>query len=152
MNLSFVLLGVTTIVGALTILEKERHRTLGNVGRWSMVASGVGTILVGLFPENTVYGLHLGGAALVFVGGNLAMIILGVARGLPRYIRLYSVAGGVVGIIALLIFLANQGVGIGVGGFERVTAYPQTLWLIVVGLSHLIHPPDEQLAQSSTRR
>ena len=45
---------------------------------------------------------------------------------------------GVIGLLATGLFVSGHYVGIGVGGVERVAAYPLSLWLIVDGTSFAI--------------
>jgi len=133
MNVSFVILGLTMLCGAVLLYRSvHRHfvRTLGLAG---IALSGLGSILVGLFPENTVSACHITGAALVFSFGNIALLLLGVTLQMPRPLRRYTVLSGTLGLIALLLFLTHHYMGLGIGGMERLTAYPQTIWLTVYG-------------------
>jgi hypothetical membrane protein len=98
-----------------------------------MEAAGLGVVLVGLFPENTVGTLHGTGAALSFVFGNVGIIVLGWTLGLPLAFRLFSVGLGVLALVALIAYETSHFIGLGHGGLERVVAYPQTAWLIVLG-------------------
>lgn len=104
-----------------------------------MAAAGVGTILVGLFPENSVSALHIAGAALPFVLGNLGMLVLGAKlEGMPKTLRIYTLISGLVGLVALGLFMAQAYFGLGIGGMERLVAYPQTIWMIVFGIHVLL--------------
>jgi hypothetical membrane protein len=121
------------------------RRQLGT-GRWAtaglamMVVSGLGVVIVGAFPENSVPALHGTGAGLSFVLGNVGIIILGLALGRPAPWRLYSLASGIIALAALGCFVSRQYLGLGEGGMERIVAYPQTVWLIVTGLYLLAAP------------
>jgi len=135
MNVSFVVLGLTMFVGAVLLggLLSGGSRTV-TAGFACMGLAGLGTIVVGLFPENTVGGLHQAGAALPFVIGNVGVLVLGGSLGrLPRSLRTATLALGVLGLGGLGLFLSHTYLGLGTGGMERVTAYPQTVWLIAVG-------------------
>src|SRR5262249_2761789 len=102
--------------------------------------AGVGIIAVGLFPENEKIALHRLGAAGHFVLGNLGMALLGVAllRAKGRQtLAVYSIVSGVVGLVATALFITDHYLGLGIGGMERVAAYPLPLWLSVTGLSFL---------------
>ncbi len=90
-------------------------------------------MLVGLFPENTVSSLHILGAALPFLLGNIGLILLGLVLPLPRFLRWLSIFFGSMALLALVFFMTNQYLGLGIGGMERIVAYPQTIWLIVIG-------------------
>ena len=138
MNASFVLLGLTMLGGALLIGREGGWSRSSVVGLWFIGMAGGGTVLVGLFPENTIGGLHVTGAALAFVLGNLGVLVLGISlAGLPPGLRWFTIAAGTVGLGGLVLFLSHIYLGLGVGGMERVAGYPQDLWLVVVGL-HLL--------------
>jgi hypothetical membrane protein len=114
-----------------------RRRAMGSrtatTGFACLGLAGVGTVVVGLYPENTVAGLHAAGAALPFVLGNLGVVLLGIGLRLPRTLRAFTLAAGVVGLVGLPLFLSHSYLGLGIGGMERVTAYPQDVWLIAIG-------------------
>ncbi len=131
MNASFVVLGITMCAGAILV---ARLLADGRLGFACLGLAGLGTIVVGLVPENRIPGLHQAGAALPFVLGNLGVLAVGASVGrLPGGVRAASVAAGVVGLVGLGLFLSHTYVGLGTGGMERVTAYPQDVWLIGIG-------------------
>jgi len=134
MNASFVALGCTMIAGAPLIYQEFRQGKAAITGFTFMAIAGFGTILVGLFPENTVVALHSIGASLPFFIGNLGMIILGVSLDIPKNLKVYTILSGAVALVALGFFFSKHFLDLGEGGMERLTAYPQTLWLIVFGL------------------
>lgn len=134
MNASFIILGLTMIAGSYLLARALETNRVAQIGFSGMILAGVGTIIVGLFPENSVSTLHVLGAALPFIFGNIGMIVLGYAlEQLPKTLRLYSVLSGLLGIIALGLFVAQQYVGLGIGGLERVVSYPQSVWMIIIG-------------------
>lgn len=80
MNSSFVLLGVA---GGLGIWMLVRSLSASAYRRWLRVVGvlfGVGGVLVGLCPENSIELAHAGGAFLNIGGGNVLLILVG-ARG-----------------------------------------------------------------------
>jgi hypothetical membrane protein len=134
MNFSFVVLGSTMICGALLLQKQLSASRLTSIGFSCMILAGVGTMLVGLFPENTVSFLHVTGAALTFVFGNLGMIMIGFSlRRSPKLLRFYTILSGGVGIVALLLFETKSYAGVGIGGMERFVGYPQSIWMIIFG-------------------
>lgn len=137
MNSSFIALGVTQLLGAVLLQRSTPRFTWQIAGYACMALAGVGTILVGLFPENTITPAHTGGAALPFVLGNIGLVILGRQPGTPLWLRRYGQVSGGVGLMALLLFMTHTYLAIGQGGMERFVAYPQTLWMIVVGAYYL---------------
>ena len=99
-----------------------------------MATAGVGAMLVGFFPQDTVYRIHIAGADLAFLLGNVALVVFGCTLRVARWLAWYSIASGVVALVALYLFLSHNRFFLGLGGMERVVAYPQTIWLIVTGL------------------
>lgn len=134
MNASFGLLGTTMVLGSLLIYREFRQGRAAITGFTFMGLAGLGTILVGLFPENSLAALHTVGAALPFFIGNLGMVILGASLDLPKVLKAYTVLSGLISLAALVLLLSGHYLGLGAGGMERLTAYPQTVWLIVFGL------------------
>lgn len=134
MNASFITLGFTMIFGA-TLIYQEFKETRGSLtGFVFMSAAGLGTLIVGLFPENSINILHIMGAALPFLVGNIGLVILGSVLDMPRSVRTYTLISGVISLIALIFFIFHIYFGLGIGGTERLVAYPQTMWLIVFGI------------------
>lgn len=133
MNFSFVVLGLTMAVGAVLVCRLFERTNARSLGFALLMLAGAGTMLVGLFPENTVSSLHILGAALPFLLGNIGLILLGLVLPLPRFLRWLSIFFGSMALLALVFFMTNQYLGLGIGGMERIVAYPQTIWLIVIG-------------------
>ena len=134
MNASFVVLGLTMFIGSALIYHEFRKTMGSTIGFSFMGLAGIGTLLVGLYPENTVGNIHVIGAALPFVLGNIALIVLGLSLDISRFLRSYTTLSGVISLIALVLFITNHYIGLGPGGMERLTANLQTIWLIVFGV------------------
>lgn len=139
MNASFVLLGITMAVGSLLIYQEFSERGRGErvaavVGFSGMAIAGLGTIMVGIFPENQTWNLHAVGAGLAIGVGNLAILVLGAALRLPSPLRRSMVALSLIALAALILFASHRDFGVGPGGMERIAAYPETIWLIRFGL------------------
>src|SRR5207237_1098313 len=73
MNLSFVLLGVTMFLGAGLIYHEFKKTKLSAIGFAAMGLAGFGTLIVGLSPENVNGMLHILGAFLPFLIGNIGL-------------------------------------------------------------------------------
>ncbi len=133
MNGSFIVLGITMIAGSVLIYRAFTAYRGAAVGFGLMVIAGVGTLLVGLYPENVNIVSHTLGASLVFISGNVSLIILGLSLKLPVSLKYYTIFSGVIALCALLLTETHLYLGLGAGGIERVVAYPQSIWLIVFG-------------------
>ena len=127
MNASFILLGLAMTAGSVLLYRQFcRSRT----GFSFMALAGVGAMLVGVFPEDTVYWAHIAGADLAFLLGNVALIVFGLTLRAPRWFSWYSIASGAVALVALVLFLTHHRFFLELGGMERLVAYPQTIWLV----------------------
>ncbi|MDB5182782.1 MAG: hypothetical protein JWO47_566 [Candidatus Saccharibacteria bacterium] len=133
MNISFIILGITMFLGAIFHYKIFKPSRLNWLGFTTLGLAGIGTVLVGAFPENTISALHVFGAAMPFLVGNAGMVLLSYSLDIPRPLRVYTFLSGALALTALVLFTTHHYLGLGTGGMERLTAYPQTLWLIVFG-------------------
>lgn len=134
MNASFIVLGITMIAGSGLIFQEFKRSKANRIGFTFMALAGLGTIFVGLFPENTIKQLHYLGALLPFLLGNVALLIFAFSLDLPRKFQIYTFVSGFVAIIALPLFLTKHYLGLGEGGLERVISHPQTIWITLLGI------------------
>jgi hypothetical membrane protein len=137
MNASFVIVGITMAAGALLTRRAFLDRWQATLAAALFVVAGAGVILVGLNPENENAGIHLVGAGVNFVAGNTALILFGL--GLPKsprrpWLRWFTIAAGVAGLIATMMIVLQRDLGLGPGGIERVAAYTTSSWQVVAGL------------------
>jgi len=123
MNASFIILGLAMVIGAELIFQEFKDSLGSLVGFAAMAAAGIGTLLVGLFPENSVGSLHFLGALLALLVGNLGLVVLGVFLDIPRALRIYTLASGFISLVALELFATHSYLGLGLGGMERLAAY-----------------------------
>lgn len=139
MNISFLVLGLTMTSGSLLIYQEFKQNLGALIGFSLMAIAGFGTIIVGLYPENSVPLMHTLGAALPFVLGNIGLIFLSInLYKINTGMRVYAFISGLIALIALAFFVLHHYGFLGSGGVERIVAYPQTIWLIVFGIYRLI--------------
>lgn len=132
MNVSFVVLGLTMAAGALLLLQSAKL-TRHKLGYTFLILGGIGTIVVGLFPENVPGPYHSIGAGLPFVLGNVGIILLASQSFLPLWLQRATYIAAALALVSLLAFASGTEWLLGLGGYERVTAYMQTVWMIIVG-------------------
>ncbi|MES2876268.1 MAG: DUF998 domain-containing protein [Patescibacteria group bacterium] len=134
MNISFVTFGITMAIGAPYVQRQFERTKLSRLAFGLMMLSGLGTVLVGLFPENTINALHMTGAVLGLGVGNLSVLLLGIAlKDVHPAVRAYTVVSGMFSLVAFALFATEVHFGIGRGGMERLISYPFTLWMITFG-------------------
>ncbi|MET8310407.1 DUF998 domain-containing protein [Micromonospora sp. NPDC005173] len=99
-----------------------------------LLATG-GYALAAVYPADVDENRHVLGASLI-MGGNLGLLLAGRApRGtvLGEWRRL-TLTAGLIALAGTVLFFAQQGIGIGVGGMERVAVLPFPLWACCLGV------------------
>lgn len=140
MNTSFVLLGITMTAGALLMLRAQLPRnTFMRLGLGCIVLSGLGTVAVGVFPENVGAIFHTIGAFLGLGVGALGIVLFGFGyTHASRFFKLYTIVLGFIALAAFILFVCGVYAGLGRGGMERLSSYPFTVWLITAGM-YVLH-------------
>lgn len=133
MNGSFIVLGLTMMAGSYRLLGQYARSRGTTLGFGLFALGGLGAVLVGCFPENTVPALHGLGAALPFFSGNAGLVILGRSIGASQPVRALTLLTGTIALLALGVYVTGHYGPVGEGGLERVVAYPQTIWMIAMG-------------------
>ncbi|UVJ40439.1 DUF998 domain-containing protein [Arthrobacter sp. CJ23] len=153
MNASFILQGVAMILGAVLLSSgvlsvgaqpgqryirtgpgKVHWLAAGGV-RVLVFVAGVGQAMVGLFPEDTDFNVHLASAGMYFIAGPLGLVLLGIV-----WLRRTSIAWmvllfGATSLGATGYVLAVQLRVDEPGAIERTMAYPIILGLALVGIT-----------------
>jgi hypothetical membrane protein len=135
MNTAFVLTAALLVAG---LVLNWRMRGPGRAARWGwwlMLSGSAGLGLAGAFPADSNENLHLLGAVLVFGCGNAGLLAAGYAGegALPAQLRPVTLTLGALGVAGSILFIAQQGVGLGVGGMERVAVFPLPVWACYAG-------------------
>ncbi|TWH72559.1 putative membrane protein [Modestobacter roseus] len=135
MNGSFVAQGVLITAGAL-LLGPGLAGLGGRLARVLLTVAGLGVLVVGLFPSDSVTSVHEIAAAAHFLGGAIGLIAL--AYGVrPRSEALGTTLAvlGLIGLIATIFFGAAVFLFLGEGGMERVAGYVIPVGLAVTGVA-----------------
>lgn len=144
-NVSFAAVGVAAGLGAV-LVRAVAPDLVTRPALALYVAGGVGSVLVGLFPEDTVGPLHAAGAGLFFVGANLGHVLLGsrLPRSRRRLARPYGTAlmiVGAVGLVGAALVVTGTDLGLGIGLVERVVVYGADVGFIATGLALVASRP-----------
>lgn len=101
-------------------------KTLGrNVMVVTLIISSIGTIGVGLFPENTGDSHAIFALAGFFFGALTAIISYKIVK--PPY-SWFGVILGLISLASLFMFVGGTYLSLGPGGMERLILYPPLLW------------------------
>lgn len=140
MNLSFVLTGVLTMLGAFLLRPYFPRNRAVTLSLLVIGAAALGSIVVGLFPENEHPIPHFVGALTLLVLGNAGLLALGATLYFTsrrkRYAALTIALGGV-GLAGFLLLPLGFLPFVGIGFMERVAAYPLTVWIVASGVLFL---------------
>ncbi|MFG1766799.1 DUF998 domain-containing protein [Micromonospora parva] len=115
-----------------------------------LLATG-GYALAAGYPADVDENLHVLGAFLIMGVGNVGLVLAGFAPSgttLGRYRRL-TITAGLIALAGTALFAAQQGLGIGVGGMERIAVLPFPLWVCCLGVLLAEPPPLRDLALSA---
>jgi hypothetical membrane protein len=125
-NSSVFILGVLIIVGAFFLYRAHKKKAFSIL----LILSGIGAMGVGLFPET--FGIIHGIASLVvFLFGGLAAVAS--IQILKRPFSYFSIILGLITLSSLVLYTSGIFLGLGVGGMERLVAYPALLWGVGLG-------------------
>jgi len=134
-NSSIFLLGLLTVISAYLIQRTFDYKIFSTF----LVLAGIGAMGVGLFPES--FGiLHKVASFITFFFGAISAVVSYKLQKPP--LSYLAVVLGLLSLISLVLFgLKIFGLevylGLGVGGMERMIAYPTLLWALGFG-GHLI--------------
>jgi len=103
-----------------------------------LILIGAGAIGVGLFTENSG-DIHFAASLITYIFGELAAVVSYKLQ--PPPLSYFSVLLGVISFVALVLFTSGIYLGLGVGGMQRLVAYPVLLWAVSFG-SFLISSSD----------
>ncbi|MFI6273353.1 DUF998 domain-containing protein [Micromonospora zamorensis] len=136
MNAAMLTTGVLLAAGLLlTWRLLGRGGVVRSAQTLLLLATG-GYALAALYPADVDENLHVLGAFLIMGLGNVGLLLAGFAPGtttLGRW-RLLTLTAGLIALVGTVLFFAQQGVGIGVGGMERVAVLPFPLWACCLGV------------------
>jgi hypothetical membrane protein len=131
--------GVLLALGVLLAWSALGRGPAAGVAKLCTLAGATGYVLVGAYPADVNEDNHFLGALLIFVLGNVAMVVAALARrsSVLGGMRPVSLALGLTGVAGTALFLAQVDLGIGIGGMERVAVFPLLAWTSVAAVRDL---------------
>lgn len=120
-NFSVFLLGLLLVLGSYFLYRAGTSRLFCIL----LGVAGIGAMGVGVFPETTG-SLHTLVSLITFLFGGITAIIS--YRVLSSSMRYFSVVMGVITLAALILYASKIYLGLGLGGMERMIAYPVLFW------------------------
>lgn len=156
MNVSFTALGTLLVVGTVLSAGLWRPGATAIAARCLIACAGVGFVLAGLAPADVQENPHVLGALLIMVTGNAGLVVAGsgLARDVPGRLRRATALLGVGATAAFVLFLSPHHLGLGMGGMERLAAFPLLMWALaagVLGLSRRTAPVRARRGEDGAR-
>jgi len=125
-NASVFVLGLTVVACAYFLRRMIQNRVFLSL----LVLCGIGAMGVGIFPED--FGIiHFIVSLMAFLFGALSAIASYKFQKPP--LCYFAVVLGLISLTALILFGLETYLSLGVGGMERMIAYPILLWAIGFG-------------------
>ena len=134
-NTSIFLLGIMIVAGTYLIYRALRPRLFTVL----LTLAGVGAMGVGIFTEDFLT-VHFVASVVTFLFGSLAAISS--YRLIRTPLKYLSAILGLFGLMALILMASGLTLDLGVGGIERMIAYPILLWGMGFG-GHLANQDQE---------
>jgi len=125
-NSSIFLFGLLVVIAAYLIWRGAGAKIVAVL----FFIAGIGVMGVGVFTENAG-AIHGVVSMIAFLFGSLSAIAAYKLEKTP--LNYISVIMGLIGIIAMVLFVTQNYLGLGAGGMERMIAYPEVLWAAVFG-------------------
>jgi hypothetical membrane protein len=140
MNASSIALGTLLVIGVVLTGALWRRGASATVARLLLGGAGAGFVLAGLAPSDVGENQHVLGALLIMGAGNIGLLQAGVvlAHGVPGPLRWVTGLLGITALCAFGLFLSRYYLGLGMGGMERVAAFPLLAWTLAVGVGGLL--------------
>lgn len=144
-NVGFVLTGLLITTGVLLTTRCWGTRKTATTARILLGLAGVGYVIAGLNPADVNLDLHVVAALMILIAGNAALLVAGFMSpdALLGRLRPISRFLGFIGLGAALLHLAGLTGWLGLGGMERVAAFPLLVWLLcaAVAITGVRRPP-----------
>nr|WTA67583.1 DUF998 domain-containing protein [Micromonospora sp. NBC_00855] len=136
MNTAILATAVLLVVGLLLTWRILGHGPVVRSAQTLLLLAAGGYALAAVYPADVDENLHVLGAFLIMGVGNIGLLLAGFAphgTTLGRWRRL-TLTAGLIALAGTVLFFAQQGLGIGVGGMERVAVLPFPLWACALGV------------------
>jgi len=125
-NISIFLVGLLTIIGAYFLQRVFNFKVVTILIPIAVLAA----MGVGIFTENSEP-MHMLVSFVVFLFSGLSAIL---SYKLLKYpFNIIVIFLGLTSVLALIFFIRNIYLGLGVGGMERIIVYPILIWMIGFG-------------------
>ncbi|MDO8553696.1 MAG: DUF998 domain-containing protein [Candidatus Micrarchaeota archaeon] len=125
-NSSIILFGISLLASSFFINRLFKYLPVTIL----LLVTSLGVIGVGIFPENIKLWHFIASFIAFFFGATVAIVTYKLEKPPLSYL---SVVLGLISLASLVLFVSGIHLGLGIGGIERMIAYPTLLWAIAFG-------------------
>ncbi|MFG1652958.1 DUF998 domain-containing protein [Micromonospora sp. NPDC049275] len=151
MNAAMLTTAVLLAAGLLLTWRSLGRGGLVRSAQTLLLLAAGGYALAARYPADVDENLHVLGAFLIMGLGNVGLLLAGFAPNttvLGRW-RALTLAAGLTALAGTVLFFAQEGLGIGVGGMERVAVLPFPTWACCLGALLAETPADRPTPNQS---
>jgi hypothetical membrane protein len=141
MNSGFIVEGALTVLAACLLTPLLKNKKWRRIIPLLAITHALGITLVGIVHgsptslQEKISALHVIGAFLAIVFGNITNICMGIASwhsGAPKWYAIYSINLGILGLLSLVALATIKSIPPGIT--ERCSVYTITVWDVSTGL------------------
>lgn len=132
-NVSVFLLGLLAIIGVY-FFQRAFHSRLVTI---LFTIAALAAMSVGIFTENSEP-MHSIASIVLFLFCGLSAIFSYKVTKSP--FNIIAILLGLTSLVAMILFMGNIYLGLGVGGMERMIVYPILIWIIGFGGFLIAYP------------
>jgi hypothetical membrane protein len=125
-NVSIFLTGLLSIIGTYFLHRAFHHKVVTLL----LTISALAALCVGIFTENSEP-MHTVVSFFVFLFGGVSALVS--CRLMKHPFSIIAIILGMMSLFASIFFIGKIYLGLGVGGMERMIAYPILIWMIGFG-------------------
>ncbi|MEV0776710.1 DUF998 domain-containing protein [Streptomyces sp. NPDC050433] len=135
-NTSAIVAALLIIAGAFLTSRYWGKGVASKAARGLIVVGACGYALAGLWPADVDLDMHVLGALLIMGGGNIGLLVAGLAfRGGPlKHLQVPTLLIGGVAFVAAFLHFSGNYFGLGMGGTERIAIFALEVWMVVVAV------------------
>ena len=136
MNGSLVALGVLLAGGVLLTAPCWGSGIASRGARGLLIAAALGSVLVGLVPEDVHLSVHLLGAVLGIGAGKCGFILAGLIGRTSPFGRLrpLTLPLSILAMAATVLLFTGHIPASGFGAVQRLADYPLRCWMVIAGI------------------
>ncbi|MBF9127657.1 DUF998 domain-containing protein [Plantactinospora sp. S1510] len=157
MNVSVLVTAMLLAAGTVLTWHVAGSGRRARAAQSLLLLGAVGYALAAAYPADVDENAHVLGALLIMGMGNLGLLLAALA---PRAttlgrLRALTLPMALLALAGTTLFFTQHGLGLGVGGMERVAVFPLPVWACCVGvIAQRLPAPhhSRSAAEESTRR